>query len=245
MLRLYSSLIASWVWFMPSAVPAQTCPALLEGARRLVLVTFDSMSSSNAVMRLFERTRSGGAWQRLHGPEPAVLGINGAAWGPGFLSFGRPGDPQKREGDRRTPAGIFALGPPFGFAPSRLARYMQLRSDTVCVDDPRSGAYNTITSRRNVADGMSVEVMREGTLYRRGVVVRYPTDALTRAGSCIFIHVWQSPGSATVGCIALSERGVAALQEFAAQQPSVLGVLPEKALGRLASCLPTRTATPH
>ena len=36
--------------------------------------------------------------------------------------------------------------------------------------------------------------MRATLLYRRGLVVDYPTDAANKAGSCIFIHVWRRPG---------------------------------------------------
>jgi len=54
-MRLYTALVASWALFMASVTHAQNCPALLEGARRLVFVTFDSMTSSTATLRLFER----------------------------------------------------------------------------------------------------------------------------------------------------------------------------------------------
>ena len=244
-MRLYSALVASWALFLASVTHAQNCPALLEGARRLVFVTFDSMTSSTATLRLFERTHAGDAWRLVHPPEPAVLGVNGAAWGPGFRHLAAPGDPMKTEGDNRTPAGIFAFGQAFGFAPSPLARYLQLKPDTVCVDDPTSGAYNTITSRKNVGKRVTVEYMHKGALYRRGLVVIYPTNAATRAGSCIFIHVWRSPTSGTAGCIALPEVRVAALQEFVVQRTAVLAVLPDDALDHLANCLPPAAGKPQ
>lgn len=243
-MRLFSVLVTSLAFFMPSALHAQNCPALLENTRRLVLVTFGKMSSSTAALRLFERAHAGGAWRLLQPAEPAVLGVNGAAWGHGFHHLGGPGDAVKREGDKRTPAGIFAFGPPFGFAPSALPSYLQLKPDTVCVDDPTSSAYNTITSHHNVSQRVSVESMHAGPLYRRGLVVRYPTDAATRAGSCIFIHVWKSPTSGTAGCIALPEARVAALQTFARQPGAVLAVLPETAVEPLAQCLPPAAKKP-
>ncbi len=244
-MRLFSVLVASGALFLPSGLHAQTCPAQLEGARRLALVTFDSMSSSTATLRLFERPQAVGAWRLFHPPEPVVLGVDGVAWGDKFRHLGGPGDPVKREGDRRTPAGIFAFGPPFGFAPSPLARYLQLQADTVCVDDPTSDAYNTITALKNVGQTVTVEYMRSGPLYRRGLVVIYPTNAAIRAGSCIFIHVWKSPTSGTAGCIALPEVRVAALQEFVVQPTAVLAVLPDAARDRLANCLPTATGTTY
>ena len=100
----------------------------------------------------------------------------------------------------------------------------------MCVDDPTSGAYNTITSRKNIGQRVTVEYMRKGALYRRGIVVIYPTNAATRAGSCIFIHVWRNPTSGTAGYIALPEVRVAALQEFVVERTAVLAVLPDEAL---------------
>ena len=45
---------------------------------------------------------------------PAVVGRNGLAWGRGVRTDLPAGEPQKREGDGRAPAGIFKLGPAFG-----------------------------------------------------------------------------------------------------------------------------------
>ena len=67
-----------------------------------------------------------------------------------------------------------------------------------------------------VGPSVSGEDMRKIDLYRRGLVVDYPTDRAARAGSCIFIHVWRGEGRGTAGCVALPEARVAALQEFAA-----------------------------
>ena len=74
-------------------------------------------------------------------------------------------------------------------------------------------------------------------MYRRGLLVDYPTDAKARAGSCIFIHVWHSPTTGTAGCVSMPEARVEALQDFAAPG-AVLAILPRAALPRLAGCLP-------
>ena len=69
-------------------------------------------------------------------------------------------------------------------------------------------------------------------MYRRGLLLNYPTDARRRAGSCIFIHVWRSPTTGTAGCVAVPEPRVEALQDFAAGG-AVLAILPRGALDRL------------
>ena len=241
-MRLCSALFALGVLLTPSSLRAQTCPEPLAAAHRLVLVTFPTMASPSATMRLFERAPGEASWRLVHPAEPVMLGARGAAWGFRFRHLARDGDPVKVEGDRRTPAGFYGLGPSFGFASSPLPGYRQLDADTVCVDDPASPAYNTITSRTAVGRAVRAENMHSSPLYRRGIVVQYPTDPAARAGSCIFIHLWKSLTSGTAGCVALPEARVAALQEFATR-PAVLVVLPEATVERFAGCLPAIDAT--
>lgn len=216
---------------------AQSCPEPLTGARRLVLVVSKDMAATTGTAQLFERASPVEAW-RPHGPgEPVVLGRTGMAWGLGFHSLALAGEPRKIEGDGRTPAGIYRIGPSFGFAASPRPGYIQLAQDTVCVDDPASPAYNTITSRRVVGRVVHGENMRTVQRYRRGLVVDYPTDGKARAGSCIFIHVQRSTMAPTAGCVALPETRVAVLQEFA-EPGAVLATLPQAALSRWPDCLP-------
>jgi L,D-peptidoglycan transpeptidase YkuD (ErfK/YbiS/YcfS/YnhG family) len=215
----------------------QTCPEPLAGARRLVLVTSKTMATSAATAQLFERASPADAWRSLGPAEPVLVGRAGMAWGSGFHQLGQNGEPRKIEGDKRTPAGIYPIGQSFGFSASSRPGHLQLAGDTVCVDDPASPAYNTITSRNIVGRAVHGEDMHSVRHYRRGLVVDYPTDGKARAGSCIFIHVQRSATSPTAGCVALPEARVAALQEFA-EPGAVLAALPQAALSRLSGCLP-------
>jgi hypothetical protein len=244
-MRLCLALAALMCAFPSPFASAETCPVLVDAASRLVLVTVPTLTSSAGRLRLFERPRADADWRQVGPAEPVTLGIRGIAWGHAFRHLAGNHEPAKTEGDKRTPAGIFAIGRPFGFAPSPLAGYLQLGPDTVCVDDPSSPAYNTITSRKAVSRLVSHEKMQATALYRRGLVVDYPTDAANRAGSCIFIHIWKSPASGTVGCIALPESRVAVLQAFANEHPTLLAVVPDSAVGRLANCLPATAGDPN
>jgi L,D-peptidoglycan transpeptidase YkuD (ErfK/YbiS/YcfS/YnhG family) len=224
---------------------AETCPAPMQTARRLVLVTVPTIASSAGTLRLFERRRNDAGWSRVGSAEPVNVGSRGVAWGRAFRHLAADGEPIKTEGDKRSPAGIYAIGRPFGFASSPLARYLQLQSDNVCVEDPSSPAYNTITSAKALGRSAGGETMGTIPRYRRGLVVDYPTDATERAGSCIFIHVWKGPGRSTEGCLTLPEQRVAALQKFANAYPTVLALMPESAVGKLANCLPAAIAQSH
>ncbi len=220
------------------AVLAQTCPAPLAQATRLVLVTADAMNTQNARLQTFERGSPSDAWAPASAAEPAVIGRAGMAWSPFFRGLARRGEPMKTEGDRRAPAGVYRVGRSFGTLASQRPGYLHVRSDTVCVDDSASPAYNTITTRDRVGPRVGVENMsRMQPMYRRGIVVDYPTDARARAGSCIFIHVWKTPATGTAGCVALPEARVEALQDFVAPGAAI-AILPRTALGRLPGCLP-------
>jgi L,D-peptidoglycan transpeptidase YkuD (ErfK/YbiS/YcfS/YnhG family) len=214
---------------------AWACPPELQDARRLVLVTAHTMISISAKVRLYERDSTELPWRMVHPAEPAVVARSGLGWGANFVDFARAGEPRKAEGDMRTPAGIYPVGAPFGFAPSGRQRYIEIRKgETVCVDDPSSPAYNTITSRAKVGRNTHVEDMGGVELYRRGMVVDYPTVA---AGSCIFIHVWRSNRKGTAGCVALPEERVSAIQDFS-EPGAVVAIVPEAAAPRFAGCLP-------
>jgi L,D-peptidoglycan transpeptidase YkuD (ErfK/YbiS/YcfS/YnhG family) len=223
-----------------STVPAraQSCPAPLADAKRLVLVTAETMNDVAATMRLFERTAARESWRALGAAEPALIGRGGMGWSPFFIQLARRGEPIKVEGDKRAPAGIYKIGRSFGGVASSRPNHLQVTPDTICVHDLSSPAYNTIASRARLGPAVSAENMSKALpMYRRGLLVDYPTDARKRAGSCIFIHVWRSPTTGTAGCVSMPEPRVEALQEFAADG-AVLAILPRGALDRLRGCLP-------
>jgi L,D-peptidoglycan transpeptidase YkuD (ErfK/YbiS/YcfS/YnhG family) len=220
-----------------ASMTSSACPPILQNATRLMLVTAPTMSAVAGELRLFERDKPQLPWRLAHAAEPAVLGLKGMGWGGGFEGFARSGEPIKSEGDDRTPAGMFPAGRPFGFESSGPPGYLQIRPETVCVDDPSSPAYGTIASRASAGGKTHAEQMRSVSLYRRGLVVDYPSDRLRRSGSCIFIHVWRSQFKGTAGCIALPEPRVAALQLWA-EPGAVIAVAPAAALDRFGACLP-------
>jgi L,D-peptidoglycan transpeptidase YkuD (ErfK/YbiS/YcfS/YnhG family) len=223
-------------------VDAGSCPGPLLDALRLVLVTTPSMDTPIARMRLFTRGSAGETWIQEGRSEPAVIGHAGLAWGYGFDRYKRDGDPEKVEGDKRTPAGIFRIGPSFGFTDSKLPGHIVLEDgETVCVEDPSSSHYSQIVMRKDIEPNIKVDNMRSTPLYRNGLVVEYSTDRHTRRGSCIFIHVWRASNKGTVGCIAVPERKVLALQQFSRER-TALAVLPESAFERFRECLPASAA---
>lgn len=221
----------------PSVVLAQSCPQPLASATKLVTVVAGTMSSSTATLRRFARAAPNEPWRAVGGPQSALIGYRGVAWAHSFRAFARDHEAVKVDGDKRVPAGIFPLGRSFGFAASSRPGYLRITTGTVCVDDPRSPAYNTITGRDKIGWKVHGENMWRIPQYRRGLLVDYPTDAGARAGSCIFVHLRLPASKGTNGCVALPEQQLASLQDFA-QGGAVLAVLPRQALPRFHGCLP-------
>lgn len=171
------------------------------------------------MLHAFERASTIGDWKMRRNAIPVVLGKNGLGWGLGLVDAKRRAGPHKIEGDNRVPAGIFRLGPAFGYAPARSASWIKLHyvpvtKTTEGVDDPGSQYYNQLVDRSKVAraDWRSSEQMRRADdLYKWGVFVAHNPAAASGAGSCIFLHIWKSSSTPTTGCTAMAERDLVEL----------------------------------
>lgn len=197
-----------------SSVPAgaqTSAPTTLTGATQLVVVTTDGWDATSGEMLRFVRDDIRSPWRSDGGRVPIVVGRTGLAWGVGFDRMAEGAEPRKREGDGKSPAGAFALGTAFGFAPPDSTRwvrlpYLQLVAATECVDDTASAHYTEIVDRGAVArvDWSSSERMREIGVYRLGAVIDYNAGPPTKGrGSCVFFHIWGGPRSHTAGCTAM------------------------------------------
>jgi len=236
-----TAILVAPVFFSP--VLAASCPPPLAQAKRLVLVTTQSMDTALATLQLFTRRSADMPWKPVGAAEPAVVGKAGLGWGYPFLDAKEGEEPEKVEGDNRTPAGFFRIGASFGFAPSRRPGYIELKSgETVCVEDPSSPLYNTITKRSDIG-AVLADDMRSSPFYRSGLFVDYPSDGATRRGSCILIHIWSAPDRGTAGCVGLPEARVEALQEFS-RAGTVIAILPATVFDRFPGCLPAPTVRP-
>ena len=191
-------------------------PAPLPRSRQLIVVTTRGWDDVPGVLRRFERRGARGAWARVGANVPVAVGRNGLGWGAGLVETGAAAGPRKREGDGKAPAGLFALGPAFGFAPRREAAWLRLpytplTPSVECVDDAASRRYNLIVDRAAAGgvDWNSSERMRSVEGYRWGLVVRHnAAPPVAGRGSCIFLHVWAGPGRGTAGCTAMEEAGL-------------------------------------
>ena len=224
----------------PATALPRGAPTPLDGARQMVLVVTPGWDSTAGTLRRFERESDGTAWRPVGAVVPIVVGRTGVAWDDS-QTRAEAGEPVKREGDGRSPAGTFALDTAFGFDIRQIASwvrlpYVQLRTSTECVDDSRSVHYNTIVNRDSVprVDWTSAERMREIDQYAYGVHVAYNAPPRPSRGSCIFLHIWAGPGSVTAGCTAMDARALRELMGWIdPQRRPMLVQLPANALARL------------
>ncbi len=186
-------------------------------SRQCLVVTAKDWNARTGVLQAFEREGARSEWRQRGRAVPVVLGKKGLAPGRGLVDFNVAA--RKVEGDNKAPAGIFRLGPAFGYAPASSARWIKLRyvpltKQTEGIDDPRSRYYNRLVDRSKVAkvDWHSSEQMRRtDNLYKWGIFVAHNPAATPGAGSCIFVHIWKNSGAATAGCTAMPEANLVAL----------------------------------
>lgn len=182
-------------------------------AQQLVLVTTADWNANAGTLRRYERV--GGGWRELGEAAPIAVGRSGSAWGMG-LHPPQPGEPQKREGDGRAPAGIFTIGTAFGYADTASTQwpYQAMTASDYCIDVNASPLYNRIVDADRVGTAAvagSTEPMRRDLhangdqRYKLGFVIEHNAGNRSGAGSCIFAHLWKAPGEPTAGCTAMAE----------------------------------------
>src|SRR5215210_2226046 len=216
-------------------------PTPLARSRQVVVVTTNGWDDVPGVLRRFERKGTKGAWAQVGADVPVAVGRKGLGWGAGLVDTRPAAGPQKKEGDGKAPAGVFRLGPAFGFAPERAAwlrfSYVPLTPSVECVDDTASRKYNLIVDRlaAGVVDWNSSERMRSVEGYRWGMVVRHnAAPTVAGRGSCIFLHVWAGPGQGTAGCTAMEEEKLTELLRWLdPKKVPLLMQLPEGEYARL------------
>lgn len=169
---------------------------------QLLWVTTKDENTHTGFMQRYERKAPGQKWVPVGEPIAIVTGRNGLALA-------------KKEGDQRSPIGVFKIGPAFGYSASPDIKlhlpYMMLSENTFCVDDQSSRFYNKIIDTSKIAqhDWNSGEQMRENPHYLMGAVIQYNSKPIKPgAGSCIFLHIWENPQTATSGCIATDKENL-------------------------------------
>lgn len=214
-----------------------------DSSKKMILVITDSWDAPGGVIRLYDK--KDGSWKKVDNfSKQVVVGRKGLGWGIGIhpKSIIKEGEPIKREGDKKAPAGFFSLDKTFGHQSMSGVNNLQfyLQKDTVCIDDSRSPLYNRIvmdfSTMPQVIDNtpISHEKMFSYTgttsgkksLYNLGIVVNHNTNQVKGAGSCIFMHVWKSSTHGTAGCTAMNHDDLKKIVEWRKNSETLFVQLP-------------------
>ncbi len=220
------------------ALPAETAQAIIGIA--------DGWDSSQVQLSFVEK--EAGRWKRVMGPVPGRLGEKGLVWGLG-LHANPKGCAVKREGDGRSPAGIFAIG---GLWTTRndvkVARgipVVRVCDRDLWVSDVASPYYNRHVRLNHPASTPweKKEMMRlNDYAHSIKLLICHNTQEtngrpVRGAGSSIFFHIWRREGrAATAGCTSMSESNLRSfLQRLRPESHPVYILLPGAEYVRLRS----------
>jgi len=184
--------------------------ARIPDTQQLIVVTTENWSASAGVLQRYEKKE--GKWYKVGKTVGVKLGRNGLGWGRGLHRIPRNAKIVKKEGDGKSPAGIFSLKQAFGYRPFHVKYPYKIYKETDhCVDDVHSIFYNKIVDSTKISvDYKSKEHMKfPQNFYKYGIVVNHnhidEKGAVPGAGSCIFIHIKEVP---TAGCTVMSEKEI-------------------------------------
>ncbi|HWX53118.1 MAG TPA: L,D-transpeptidase family protein [Verrucomicrobiae bacterium] len=191
----------------------------LKSSNQLIVVITPDWYYVEGYLQRYERAGPRTPWKAVGNSITVVVGKNGLGWGAGIVRADvHAGDPIKKEGDGKAPAGIFRLSTAFGYAPQEKSGwtipYVPLTPTVECVDDTNSKFYNRVLDRGTVAPdwNSSEHMLRDDELYRWGIVVDHNTrPTKPGGGSCIFVHIWRGRGQGTVGCTAMPQEELEAV----------------------------------
>lgn len=190
--------------------------------KQAIVVTADGWTKTTGKLHRYEYDK--GEWTKVGHEISVTIGKSGLAWGNGIHTS--KGNPRKKEGDGKSPAGVFRLGTMFGYsASSPVSGNYPYRQSTVrdfFVDDVESADYNTwVTIPLDQANApgerwKSFEKMkRSDSIYEYGIVISHNMSPVVKGnGSAIFFHIWRTPSSPTLGCTSMSKENLIELMQW-------------------------------
>lgn len=168
--------------------------------------------SSTVTLCYYEK--SGTEWKAISAPWQARLGKSGLVWGAGLHPVPR-GATIKKEGDWRSPAGVFSIGGAWGYDASikkdAAQPYHRVTPRDLWVEDPTSPQYNrnVILDHNPATAWEKKQQMKQNDpahALKLFIAHNAPPHAIPGAGSSIFFHIWRGGGSKpTAGCTSMQE----------------------------------------
>jgi L,D-peptidoglycan transpeptidase YkuD (ErfK/YbiS/YcfS/YnhG family) len=139
------------------------------------------------------------------------------SWKQQFSTTGEVGSKgisyNKREGDKKTPAGLFSFTLAFGLKsdPGSILPYRKITEYDYWVDDVDSPHYNTwVNTQENPGEYKGEHLIEHDPSYTYALNISYNSERAPGLGSAVFLHCFNGKGY-TTGCIAISEKSMKTL----------------------------------
>jgi L,D-peptidoglycan transpeptidase YkuD (ErfK/YbiS/YcfS/YnhG family) len=201
------------------AASAAACAfELPAGSGQCLVGIADTWNSSTATLRFYQK--SGGRWTPDGPPWQARLGREGLVWGSGIHPL-PAGAATKKEGDWRSPAGVFTIGGVWGYEPTIPRHpklfYRRVTPRDLWVEDPASPDYNrnVILPHDPASPWERKQQMKQSDpahALKLFIAHNAPPQVVPGAGSSIFFHIWRAGGDKpTAGCTTMDEAKLRAL----------------------------------
>ena len=166
-------------------------------AKQMLIVAAFSADATDAWISLHEK-QSDGSWHMVM-TSPGFIGKNGLG--------------KTREGDAKTPVGIFHFNRAFGIAddPGCAIPYVKVDQDTYWSGDPRDGyRYNELVNLKDLPgldleSGDSEHIIDYPYHYQYCLNISYNEEGTPGLGSAIFLHCLAPAKPVTGGCVSIPE----------------------------------------
>lgn len=123
--------------------------------------------------------------------------------------IGKNGLGKRKEGDGKTPVGVFRFTKAFGILenPGTKMEYIQVDENYYWVDDSNSNYYNQFIAVDEInPDWESAEHISEyEESYHYVLATSYNSECVSGVGSAVFLHCTSGTTSVTAGCVAVPE----------------------------------------
>lgn len=187
---------------------------------RLILAVGNPEDPAKTTVSYYERGENGALQQVFS--VPAVSGMNGIS-------------PDKVEGDKKTPEGLYSFTMAFGMEddPGSILPYHKVAAGDYFVDDGNSRYYNRLVNENEVARDWSTgeNLIRQAPHYNYALVLNYNDSYIPGKGSAIFLHCPKvANNTGTSGCISVPEEYAKELVRRVDANTKILVVPDEKSL---------------
>ncbi|QHQ61074.1 L,D-transpeptidase family protein [Anaerocolumna sedimenticola] len=190
---------------VPASIPATKIGSLKINGKQVIIVSVDKANNTTANVSFYSKDKNG-QW---------ILDFSTIGY------IGKNGIGKTKEGDNKTPIGLFNFTAAFGVASkpgNAKVPYVKVNETHWLVSDSNSKYYNRFVSTSKSKDGYSQtqEVVKDWDssygeqlynypkAYKYSLILNYNPGNVPHKGSAIFLHCYTN-NKYTAGCVAIPE----------------------------------------